>query len=294
MYRDYRIVGVTPAGRKRYMQLLVPYIMDNKHLFDEYRFWINTNEPEDLAYIDELCSLHPDFFRKETLADSRPDLVSTSARVQLIRHFFRNCTDNETIYMRFDDDICWIHPQAIQRLLDFRIDNPEPFLVYPAIINSGRTAYIHQVMGFNPERLLKGWPGKGFNEFNLIKSPPEIAQRLHDAFLECVKQGHVDHLFFGRYFIRNYERVPINCIAFYGRDFATFEGIVGDDKDHWQEELWLTQVKARELGRPSCIWGQSLMAHFAFHTQRNHLEENTNLYLQYKLLCAQRRAYITA
>jgi len=285
MYQNYRIVAVIPAGRKRFLELLIPYLLDSQNLFDEIRFWVNTNIKDDIEYMKSIVDKYP-IFTMEELEDKREDLVNIK-RVQLIRHFFKNCIDVDTIYIRFDDDICWIENGAIERLIQFRIDNPQYFLVYPAIINSGRTAYIHQVMGLLPERLAEGWPGKYVDEFNLIKSNPEIGVTIHNYFLESFSKYKFDEYKFDKYIITNYEKVPINCICWYGKDFAAFDGIVGKENVTLQEELWLTTLKTKELKRPSCIYGQSLMAHYAFHTQRNIIDQ-TNIYLKYQIICNNR------
>jgi hypothetical protein len=284
MFQGRKVVSVTPAGRKKYLEILVPYLLDNRHLIDEHRFWVNTTNPEDIAYMESLQRDYPDFFTLERLADDRPDIQGVR-RITLIRHFFRNCCDPGAVYIRLDDDICYIHPQAIERLLEFRLAHPEFFLVYPAIINSGRTAYIHQVMGINPERLeSKIWPGHRYQEFNLIQCEPQVGEMLHDEFLRCIAQNRIDSLFFGKYILHRCEKVPINCISWLGEDFAAFGGVVGNEETRWQEELWLTQYKPKLIQRPNCIWGQSLMAHFAFHTQRDYLENETHLLMKYRLV----------
>ena len=49
----HRIVAVTPAGRRRYMRLLVPYILSSPCI-DRYDIWVNTVEPNDLAFLEAL------------------------------------------------------------------------------------------------------------------------------------------------------------------------------------------------------------------------------------------------
>jgi hypothetical protein len=289
MFHGRKVISVTPAGRKRYLEILALYLLDNRHLIDEHRFWVNTTNVEDIAYMESLCRSYPDFFTLERLEEARPDIQGVK-RIALIRHFFRNCCDCNAVYIRLDDDICYIHPRAIERLLEFRLANPQFFLVYPAMINSGRTAYIHQVMGINPENLeSKVWPGHRYHEFNLIQCDPQVGEILHDVFLQYVANNKVDSLLFGKYILHNYEKVPINCISWLGEEFAQFRGVVGNEETRWQEELWLTQFKPKLIQRPNCIWGQALMAHFAFHTQREFLEKETNLLLKYQLLAQYRQ-----
>ena len=50
MFEGYRVVVVTPAGRRRYMRLLVPQVMASP-LVDRYDLWINTPDQGDLAFL---------------------------------------------------------------------------------------------------------------------------------------------------------------------------------------------------------------------------------------------------
>ena len=43
-----RIVVVTPAGRRRYLEILFRYILKLRPIMDEYRLWVNTENNEDI------------------------------------------------------------------------------------------------------------------------------------------------------------------------------------------------------------------------------------------------------
>lgn len=291
MVSNHRVVGVCPAGRRRYLEILVPYLLAQRHVFDEFRFWVNTDDEDDIAYLRSLCTSYPDFFHMDTLAELGVDPANDpcgdtrgSKRFRLIRHFFRGCIDLNTVYVRLDDDICWVHPQAIERLVRFRIDHPEPLLVYPAIINNGRTAYIHQCMG-HVSLDLSDFGFTLINDFPVWRINPEVGETLHHSFLSKLRAGRVEDLFFHKWVVREYERVNINCVSWMGRDFAKFGGVVAEDPTvEWEEEWWLCERKAQELKRPSLIHGEALVVHFAFHCQREHMESKTNLLTIYRFL----------
>ena len=42
MYQEYKIVVNTAAGRRRYMQYLIPYIVSSE-IVDRYDIWVNTH-----------------------------------------------------------------------------------------------------------------------------------------------------------------------------------------------------------------------------------------------------------
>ena len=45
-----RIVAVTPAGRKSYLEVLAPYIFAKRGVIDEWHLWINTAKEQDVSY----------------------------------------------------------------------------------------------------------------------------------------------------------------------------------------------------------------------------------------------------
>ena len=59
------------------------------------------------------------------------------------------------IYIRLDDDIVFIEENTIPTLIRYRLDNPEPFLVFPIIINNLRTLERMQASGIIPTQ----WEG---------------------------------------------------------------------------------------------------------------------------------------
>lgn len=84
-----------------------------------------------------------------------------------------NCTDygclwgkltaENTIYIKIDDDIAYIHPDAIPRVVHTRIEHPNPFAISGNIVNTMLMSYLHYRTGalhaFYPEPHLEPtWP----------------------------------------------------------------------------------------------------------------------------------------
>ena len=55
MYRDFKIVVNTAAGRRRYMQYLVPPIL-HSDVVDRYDIWVNTNNGADIEFFKRLAA----------------------------------------------------------------------------------------------------------------------------------------------------------------------------------------------------------------------------------------------
>lgn len=134
MYRNYKIVVNTAAGRRRYMQYLVPFIVSSG-IVDRYDIWINTHNGADIEFFKRLAEKYP-----VINLVWQPDGVVCGN--QTINAFYRQCVEDNTIYFKMDDDIVWMEPDAIKEMVDFRIDNPQYFLVSPLVINNSLSTYL--------------------------------------------------------------------------------------------------------------------------------------------------------
>lgn len=255
-----KAIGVTPAGRKKYLSVLAPYLLKQRHVLQEHRFWVNTTNEEDIAYIESLCQAHPDFFKAVYLKDEEPDGIHT------IHRFFVDCCDPESVYVRLDDDICWIEESALGRLIEARMRHQEPFLVYANTINHPVCSRIHQSQGAIPitagiasgDGLCDiGWRNGAFGEL------------AHRSFLSELQQGNHQKFYFPDHTIPHSTklRVAINCICWFGRDLAACKGMVGE-----KEEDWLSIQRPEETRRSLKIIGDALVAHFAYFPQRAHMD----------------------
>jgi len=256
-----KIVAVTPAGRKEYLEILYRYLNreHQKGILDKWRLWLNTTNPSDLEYCRDLASNH-DWIETE---DSKLP-VDNSAPGKTIYQFFANCIDPGTIYVRFDDDIVFLSEDALSNLIDFRVANQKYFLVFANIVNNSICGHIHQRCGLIP--VLEG-KYIGYDCMDSVGwCSPTYAEHVHRSFIADLSRGcEANWNCFDRWELHYFERFSINCFAFFGSDFAKFGG-----KVYWDEDHWLTTVAPKEYGQ-NCICGQALAAHYAFFTQRNHL-----------------------
>lgn len=254
MFGRFKVVCVTPAGRRRYLKVLVPYVLSCP-IVDEYQLWRNTTDDLDTRYLYDL-----------ERASSRIHVIEPDpgpiGRIAAIGQFYRNCINTESIYIRFDDDIVYIEPDFFEKLLQFRVANPDYFLVFPNIINNAICAYIQSLQGvINP----------GIELYPTCMDycawfMPHFAEQLHRAFLKSLACGEISRWHFGPRLLA-LNRFSINCMTWFGKDFVSFRGKVPAD-----EEGWLSVVKPFELMRPNCIYGDAIVAHFSFYTQRTYLD----------------------
>ena len=256
MYKNYKIVVNTAAGRRRYMQYLVPPIIE-ADIVDRYDIWVNTHNMVDIEFFKQLAKKYP----KVNLVWQPDGIVNGIASINA---FYRDCCDEDTIYMKLDDDVVWFEPELFEKMVKFRVDNPEYFLVSPLVINNALSTYLLQVhdkikldkyyMSICTERTIchDGW----------------FAADLHNWFMEnYLKTNQYKKLYVGKHPM-GMARFSINCVLWFGKDMAQFKGIVpGDDEE------FLSCIKPTQLGKCNCFNGDALISHFAFGTQREGLDK---------------------
>ena len=262
-----RVIAVTPAGRRRYMALLLSFT-HREHLagfIDEHHLTVNTTDIADVEWCKRVAEQFP-FVKLDWLPKGQ------AGGWHNIHKMFIHCIDPDTIYIRLDDDIIYIAPDAIWRLVQFRLENPGYFLAFANTINNAICSHLHYRMG------ILDWPAMpGYDCMDAIGwNNPAFAEHAHRTFLGRLENGTVDRYRFSRWEVGNHERFSINAFAFRGEDFAAFKGAVKQD-----EEPWLTQVKTVECGKINAICGESIMSHFAFYTQRDHID-NTDILARYR------------
>jgi hypothetical protein len=278
-----KVISVTPAGRRQYLEILVPYLLRNRDYLAEHHFWLNTNNRRDIEYITALARQYPEFFKIK-----RREVFKSYT--ESIWQYFQDCGDEDTIYVRLDDDICFIAPDAIPNFIDYRIHHPEPFLIYGNIVNNAICTHIHQAQGLIPNQKRKvgyscmdpvGW-GSG-----------HFAAIVHRCFLADAWNGRVDQWKFDSRIIDDCRRFSINVICWFGKDIKQVEELSIKNlneanirhpitgKKVFDEESLLTEYLPTKFNRPNTICGDALFSHFAFYTQRPFLEGATVLLDQY-------------
>lgn len=261
-----RIV-VTPAGRARYLEILHKHLEKQREHFDQWLLLVNTNNVEDIGFCERLAA------RNDSWIDTRYAKDSDPNRQNLNIHKFLNqfCTDPDAVYLRLDDDVVYLAPDFVKTMFETRLADPEPYLVYGNIINNAITSWIHQKLGNFRFK-------NGHSLYDCVDhlgwANPEFAEELHREFLKNPTDPKWTS--FEKWVATEYERISINAICFFGKDFASEP--VADD-----EELFLSVDRPRAIQRPNVVCGKAVCVHFAFHTQRAHLDA-TGILDEYKKL----------
>ncbi len=259
MLDGHRIVCVTPAGRRRYLRLLIPYVLACPRV-DRYDLWVNTPDEADLAFMEAVAGID-DRIRLVPLPEGK------TPGVPAIHSFWPGATDVDTVYVRFDDDVVWIDPSFFDTFLGFRLAHPEYFVVAPLIINNAMSTYLlHTFRKIRTSRPV--WPDR-FDPVGWTN--PTFARSLHDFFQTLVARGEVEKLNCGRIPLSG-NPFSINCIAWFGRNLAPFGGKLPE-----HEEPAVSCSLPLRTGRLNAMETGAVAAHFAFYTQREAMDRSSLL-----------------
>jgi len=261
-----KVVCITPAGRQRYMQLLAPYVLSNARV-DEWQVWLNTVDLGDLAWLDRL-GRHPKVRLIKPPAE-RPNGGYT------IGQFWPRCADENTIYVRLDDDIVWLEKDFFSNIVAARERNRDAFLVSAMVINNALCSYLLQFTG----KVV-------FSEYVMARcmdpmawQSADFAQTLHLWAVKAIADGEIPHRF-GDYPVA-LARMSINAICYFGRDVAAYADRIGPE-----EEEFVSCVLPTLLRRPNLITSDAWCAHFAFFPQRPQLDKSEVLDAYARLMLA--------
>ena len=280
-----KVITVTPAGRKHYLEILAEYLLRNRRYISEHHFWLNTSVKDDIAYIEMLAVKHPGFFkinRKEMLKKS----------VDRIWQYYRDYVDDDTIYIKFDDDICFFEKDAVKNLIENRINNPKHLFVFGNIINNAVCSHFFQQEGIIPLE----WGKVGYECLdNNGWQNPIFAGKIHKKFIKDIKSGNLNKWKIDNVVMEDFRRFSVGVMCWFGRDLkglpelnSGFDETIDYRTGEWRfihsDESFLSQDLPQRLNRPNVICGNALFGHFAFYIQRDYLESCTVLLEEYKAI----------
>lgn len=309
MYRNKRIVAFTPYGRERTSVILSIYLAreHQRGILDEWWLCANVDNhqagdmtwAENVSSIldwvkikkrpcagqdacprierDNMCSRRCQVYEGQphdwTLGPRRPKQMNTG-------RFYLLMQDPDTIFIRFDDDIIWIHEQAITAMVDELLDNPQhPLCVFPVIWNNAVSSYYLQTHGHLPARWTDD-KGQEHSELKAAVKPnaidpigwgsPKFAAGIHDLLLHHLEHGNPDAcLTPDLYWLDPVQRFSVSTFAISGAEYCAddIKGVLDWD----EEEHWHTGHRTGTLHRQNVLTGMSQVAHYTFFTQADYI-----------------------
>jgi hypothetical protein len=260
-----KVIAVTPAGRRRYLEVLARYILSDETVA-EWHLWDNCRDPADRTYIQSLASPK---IKIVSLPNSTGDNRS-------INKFYRTMTDPNAFYVKLDDDICYL-PQGFFGRFAAKAAASRTNAIWfsPVVINNAICSWLLSFHGRIKSSLTLtcqagcdiGW------------KHPELAVLLHRAFLDRIETDRVQSLHIPDATM-TLGRFSINCLGVFGSDRNAlgdaFCPLGVDDEEH------ISAFLPMMTKRPGQIIGDEVVAHFSYFTQER-VVLDTDLLARYQL-----------
>jgi hypothetical protein len=281
MIDGHPVVAWTPYGRVRTYSILIQYLERDirRGLIDEVWAYMNTDpvgQEDDIAYAHQLADQHPWFHLKH-----RPEGVDLGnlPKQRYTGLAYREMVDRETVYVRLDDDVVYLHEAAVENLVRARLQMPAPTAVFPVIFNNAICSHFLQACGKVPLEWgavspycmdPTGWANGPF------------AVKLHELLLDHIEAGTVEQLYLYQDFpIQPGTQFSVSCFASLGSMYAGLDqpGILIPD----EEESWHTIHRPLATGAPNILRGDAIVSHWSFFPQHPFLNA-TDLLDRYRAL----------
>lgn len=271
------MVACTPYGREITVSLLYEYMKRDHALgvLDEWQLWMNTDphQVEDVAYANKLAAENDWIVQKY-----RPAHRDLNHHKQYnTRTFFEYCTEPDTVYIRFDDDIIYVHPGTIEILVTQKLASPA-FVTFPIIWNNAISTWYLQMQGSVPREWGAVQP-YCMDPIGWADGP--FAARMHHYLLDNIEAGTVDSLLlYHDVQLPKGQQFSVSCFACLSEEYHNHcdpPGFIdAADDEHWHSIQMPT-----ELDRPNMIAGSALVSHFTFYPQREFIL-TTNILDRYR------------
>ncbi len=275
--QTYKVVVTTPAGREKYLSIFKNFIYRKMEegLVDSWQLWQNTVNPADIAYLASMAAENPKV--KVYTLDEAITPTWESYNAMQTHKFSKFAMEDDTIYIRFDDDIIWCEEGALEKIVKARIDCPNALYIYPNVINSTWVTSMHQEIGALSEeagsvkRYNRSEPDRAYlDEFNYSNSG--LYDLIQTTFQRRYNEKSLSAYYLPSKSLDEYQRFSICCVAWWGKDHLQVADL---------EEEWISWGEPARRQRPNFFVGNALLVHFAYHTQRPYQESSHPEYLQF-------------
>lgn len=280
MFQGRRVVVCVPSGRYRYLRILLPYLLAERNaLIDEVHLWVNTDVATDLAYFERMAAkfpkvrlVHATGELSKLLYDERRSHYQYNDSVC---RFYPGCVEPNTLYLKVDDDICYVHDDFLNNMLT--AVTAREATNYACVANVFNVPHVTKIL--QDRGTLKDELGRstGDPRCPIACTNGEFAAYIHKQFLELVNADKVTDLYFDDMEVKGRQRIGV--MGWTGDSFARFGGQVGA-----RDEVELTTRIPEALGMPLWMVGHAVVCHFSFSHQRAVLEDQTNVLGKYLML----------
>lgn len=267
-----KIIVCTPAGRRKYLNILKQYILSDPNVH-EWHLWQNCRNYNDLEYVRTLA--------RENNKVRLIEIKGSDGTNRSVNGFYSFCNDPDVFYVKMDDDIVYIHPKAILNLFESAIKEKD-FAIYwsPFVVNNAICSAVLSAKGVISTTKTLSLTAQASDYYGWRS--PLFCRYLHETFLESVENGLLDQWLDDYVLSLGAQRFSINCIGFFGETVLRlgdqFCPLGVDDEEHISAKLPII------TGLPGRLIGRALVVHYSFFTQEYYLNRFPEILARYAKL----------
>lgn len=270
------VIAWTPYGRQATFSILFKYLKRDhaRGIVDEAWLCLNTDptgQEDDLRYAYKLAKENPWI----KIKDRPSGYPRRNPKQRNTGYFYLYMTDPDTTFVRFDDDIIYVHEDAITNLVRAKRNMPDSVACFPIMWNNSIISWFAQQAEVIPVAGTTGpdgyrWPKVGgpYCMDSVGWANGQFAVKIHELLLDALEQGEpMDKFYFYQDFpVQLGMQFSVSVFASQGSTYAELEtpGLLVPD----EEESWHTVHRPRVTGQPNMIVGDALVSHYTFFPQR--------------------------
>jgi len=314
MIKDHKVVAWTPYGRRATVSILGQYLRreHERGLVDEWWLCLNTDpdQVEDLKFAYQIARHYPWI----KIVQRGPNQPRRTPKQRNTGYFYTHMTDPDTIYVRLDDDIVYLHEEAVERLVVHRVEHGRGVASFPIMWNNAIVSWYAQQAGVIPaagtvsvfprsatydwaadpedhqaEDIVADqyvWPAVGgpYCMDPVGWADGRFAVAIHRLLLSKVREGRATDLFLYQDFpIAPGVQFSVSTFASSGKLYAELDppGVLVP----YEEENWHTVHQPAVLGEPNILVGDALVSHYTFFPQKA-VVQGTDILEQYERLAS--------
>jgi len=301
-----KIVVLTFGGRECSLKILFPLILKYKKYIHEFRIFIATVIQSDIDYMEKFANEN-DFVKTIYLKINGKTITDNSQKELIWNNAYNMCQEENTVYIKLDDDIVYFDETLFTEFVDYRINNRNFPILYPVIINNTITSVILQENGIYQPNIKSNILNTWKNTYNRIKNhiienktkklrigdfvqDYEIlcpiawgnlnyCYDIHCQFINDISQDNIKKYYLKDNIILNHaEPVSINACCWIGEDLHKY---VKEYGDIYNDENYLSVYLPIWCGENNEIYSKSVVAHYAYYKQRELGLDNTDILDKY-------------
>ncbi|KAB5526428.1 hypothetical protein GE09DRAFT_1178171 [Coniochaeta sp. 2T2.1] len=136
------VIGLVFYGRRELVRILDCYLKrnlrENGGVLDEVVFAINTDDQDDLAYLEDLLKTSPKYSKHVPQGEYDS------------HWWFGNweaVSERDAVYVKIDDDVVFVEDDTISTIVNRLVDNPQYFAVSANVVNNPALSWVHNRLG---------------------------------------------------------------------------------------------------------------------------------------------------